>query len=55
MVANKLGAIETGLWSTILTYVTWKNKKKVITTPGSLGLIFYLGKKNMKINSFLNG
>lgn len=45
MVANKLSAIETGLWITILTYVTWKDKKKIITTPGSLGLIFHLGKK----------
>lgn len=27
MVANKLSAIETGLLITILTYVTWKDKK----------------------------
>lgn len=53
MVANKLGAIETGLWSTILTYVTWKNKKKIITTPGSLGLMFYLGKKKHENKFFL--
>lgn len=52
MVANKLSAIETGLWITILTYVTWKDKKKIITTPGSLGLIFHLGKKNHE-NKFL--